>query len=113
MLDLHTYTFNTTLIAMSPEVKERIQNGHRNEEKWSRIHEVLKCEAGNPKNFATGLGFTLQDGLTYYQRHGKNRLCLPRVMEKEIFQNAHDKNTQRVPQDLRVDPGDPLLSPIG
>lgn len=45
---------------MSPETKERVQNGYRNEEKWSRIHEMLKCEAGNPKNFATGLGFTFK-----------------------------------------------------
>jgi hypothetical protein len=35
--------------------------------------------------------FTLKDGLIYYQQDGKDRLCMPQSMEKEMFHDVHDQ----------------------
>lgn len=77
VLDMQLEAFMATMVEITPETRERIKQSYKKEESWRRILEVLTREDIQPKNFASGLKFGLQDGLIYYQRQNQNRLCLP------------------------------------
>jgi RNase H-like domain found in reverse transcriptase/Integrase zinc binding domain len=92
VLDLPAFVYLTTTVEMTSETKSRIKKGYRTEQWWKRIYETLQNETASARNFPSGLGFVLKDDLIYYTRKGKDQLCMPQSMKKEIFKGAYDRN---------------------
>ena len=96
------YAYQNTIIAMSPEFRDQILDGYAKEPSWRDILTMLKEltsrvaneEASNgSKPVRTGIDFKVVDGLIYYTgTNGRDRLCIPKSLEGEIFRQAHDEN---------------------
>ena len=104
--------FHVTLVEMSQEFKERLVLEYSKDEQWNKVLEVLKkadndaipqgpvTETGelpqleeDPADRKIGLRFRVREGLIYYTNYddGRERLCIPNALEKEIFELAHDR----------------------
>ena len=114
-LDLDSaHAYNGVVAVMSQDFKSRVMKGYQDDKAWSSTIKMLKAltkrldqEALNdpiPKEPAskaekakarrkTGVEFILIEDLIYHYKDDITRLCIPKGIEKEIFQLAHDKNT--------------------
>ena len=112
--------FHVTLVEMSQDFKDRLGQEYTKDEQWNKVLEVVKkankeaeaslpvqgpaTKAGelpqlpvqtnlNRTNRKLGLRFKLRNRLLYYTNfnNGRERLCIPNSLEKEIFKLAHDR----------------------
>ncbi|TAQ86585.1 hypothetical protein B7494_g5085 [Chlorociboria aeruginascens] len=87
------YHYTAALIAMSPELKQKIAAGYAADPKWSKILEILQAEQkrANPST----LPFELHDQLIFrISPDGiPRRLCVPPNAITEILTEAHNQNS--------------------
>ena len=99
-------TYNCTLIEISQDFQSHLKEAYHQEEQWSRVIRLLqnkksettqnmKLNDGDTTSdiiMTPGINFQLRGGLLYYiEQSRKQRLCIPKLMEKEIFELAHDQ----------------------
>ena len=83
---------------MSDEFKDRLKATYAQNSRWARILALLapnptQEELSAPENSPPeGLRFRLKNDLIYFtsEMDGKDRLCIPKEMNKEVFELAHD-----------------------
>ena len=114
--------FNMTYTQMSPGYKENLIKAYADDKKWSKIFNILHEEkqrlrkqdadptadsnevvvdrgvdvqAGERDVTLPNIQFFLREDLIYYRDNldGRERLCVPKSMEQEIFDQAHDKRS--------------------
>ncbi|SLM33922.1 Ribonuclease H-like domain [Lasallia pustulata] len=92
----------TTSIAkqmtLSSSSTDKLVKAYNEDKQWSKIIGALRKHAESqkkekepepPKN----IQFRLIEGLVYYQElDGRRRLCIPKSLEKKVFELAHDDN---------------------
>ena len=109
-------SYHTILVELSPDFKQRLTAAYADDLHWSKIMDsVLKSQArravdassstvmvryrdgsdpldGDECNSPLGLRFFERHGLLYFRdfEDGRDRLCIPTTMEKEVFEHAHD-----------------------
>lgn len=83
--------YHMTLVEMSDDFKERLVDAYSKDPQWKKIQDLLKQpESELPQGFR----FRRHENLIYVssEHPGRQRLCIPESMQKEIFQLAHDGN---------------------
>ena len=105
-------SYHVTLVEMADEFKERLKEAYAQDPQWKKILNLLRLPHPEPEGRAcpgaeegnlhtsmeggkSGLRFKLREDLLYYTSHddGRERLCIPEAMDKEIFQLAHDRQS--------------------
>lgn len=107
------YAYQGTLVSMLAEFRQRLLDGYSKEKFWRGLLIMLsnldkrtpqEQESQDPhqeninnevvfKKFRIGIGFELRGGLVYYFGESNAlRLCIPRLVEEEIFRVVHDDN---------------------
>ena len=76
---------------MSPEFREKIKKGYSEDKRWKETIRQLRRLGGIG---ATGIPYLMDEELIYYidPVDSRHRLCIPKSLEKEIFQMAHDEH---------------------
>jgi len=116
---LEVGSYHTLLVELSPEFKQRLIAGYESDPHWRNILEmVLRSQErrriddgaalegqavvryqdgvdpmdGDEFNSPLGLRFFERHGLLYFRdfANGRDRLCIPTSMEREVFEIAHD-----------------------
>ena len=87
--------YHITLVEMSDDFKSRLRKAYKEDDQWKRILEMLSRNdtPGDPpaEIEKPGLRFKLRNDLIYYvSGDGRERLCIPQAMEKDVFHMAHD-----------------------
>lgn len=86
--------YHITLVEMSDDFKQRLRKAYDSDEQWKRILGILRkdfTEAASNEVEKPGIRFKLRNDLVYYvSGDGRERLCIPHSMEKEVFHMAHD-----------------------
>ena len=93
--------YHITLVEMSDDFKSRLRKAYKEDEQWRRILEMLSrndtpgdppAESDQPaESEKPGLRFKLRNDMVYYvSGDGRERLCIPQALEKEVFHMAHD-----------------------
>ena len=85
--------YHTTLVEMSEDFKTRIRTFYMKNARWKRIHDIVDGLDTSDKALSEGLQFIMRDRLIYYvgDDDGRERLCVPKEMCKEIFRLTHDE----------------------
>ena len=99
-------TYNCTLVEIAEEFQIQLKEAYHKDSQWERIMDMLTVkenepdiqeetqELGNEGNTTQilGINFQLCKGLLYHIGDtGKQRLCIPKELEKEIFKLSHDQ----------------------
>ena len=82
--------YHTTLVEMSDDFKKRLIDAYQKDPQWIKILDLLKSD-----ELPTGFRFRKHKDLVYIttlDHVGKQRLCIPHSMQREVFQMAHDQN---------------------
>ncbi|KAH3939700.1 hypothetical protein HBH98_182110 [Parastagonospora nodorum] len=98
----HTQVFNTALVSLTDDSKERLRTETRADWHFKKVIELLKREAPptdhtNPAQRVSetlrGIDFRLRDGLLYHIDHLNQSewLCVPKAMMKEVFKVTHHR----------------------
>lgn len=107
---LHGTVYHITLVKMSDDFKSRLVAEYKKDLQWNKILDVVQKSAREVAQETTaaeseetpdddfharrvGLRFKLRDGLIYYTNFddGRERLCIPNSLKKEIFELIHDR----------------------
>ncbi|KAH4258570.1 hypothetical protein HBI04_146040 [Parastagonospora nodorum] len=99
----YTQVFNTALVALTDDFKERLRTEIRADWHFKKVIELLQQDAPptddtdpaqRMSKTLRGIDFRLRDGLLYHinQIDQSERLCVPKAMMKEVFNVAHDQN---------------------
>ena len=86
-----TPVYHMTLVEMSDDFKTRLIKAYAEDSQWTKVLDLLKQpEAELPSGFR----FRKHEDLVYItsEHPGKQRLCIPESLQKEVFQLAHDGN---------------------
>ncbi|KAH6603966.1 hypothetical protein Trco_007412 [Trichoderma cornu-damae] len=90
--------FTTTVLSVDDSLRQKIQDGYKEDHHFNTIIDVLDKNAAKPTHESTGrrdrpirTPFVYQDGLIY-RRDMEDRkfLCIPRNCVKDVLQMAHD-----------------------
>ncbi len=90
-------TYHVTLVELADDFKKRLQDAYEQDTAWKRILDLTRPKQPDgdedPADKPPGLQFSYRNGLIYYTDDidGRERLCIPSALEKEIFELAHDK----------------------
>ena len=98
------FIFNMVLTEMSEDYRRRLGKAYTEDKKWSKIVAVLLEEKNKLEKDSEGvkgdvivpnIQFFLRDNLIYYKDEydDRERLCIPKSMEREVFDLAHDKRS--------------------
>ena len=89
---------------MSPAYKQQLRDAYQGDKKWKKVIKMLteererlreeRAEESQVLKEVTlkGINFSLNNDLIYYRdvNDDRERLCVPKTLEKAIFQQAHD-----------------------
>jgi integrase-like protein len=91
LLDEEVYTWNVSLMELSPEFREDIIRGYDKDSRWSLVIETLKKEEHSKDPIKAILPYLIREGLLYSKdTGGEERLCIPRSIVSQVFKMAHD-----------------------
>ena len=109
------FSFHVTLVKLSDDLKLELEKAYAEGPHWSENMRMATLEderrPTNPEagshldlnidgNYALplGLGFFKFDGLLCYadDKEGRERLCIPRTLEEEMFKMAHNGHHHQV-----------------
>lgn len=82
--------YHTTLVEMSDDFKQKLTEAYASDPQWSKILDLLK-----QPELPAGIQFRKHNDLIYkvaLDQEGKQRLCVPESLAKEVFKIAHDGN---------------------
>ncbi|SLM33512.1 reverse partial [Lasallia pustulata] len=92
------FAFYVSLVELTESYRAKLVKAYNEDKQWSKIIGALRKHAESqkkekepepPKN----IQFRLIEGLVYYQElNGRRRLCIPKSLEKKVFELAHDDN---------------------
>ncbi|SLM34971.1 transposon tf2-1 polyprotein [Lasallia pustulata] len=92
------FAFHVSLVELTESYRAKLVKAYNEDKQWSKIIGALRKHAESqkkekepepPKN----IQFRLIEGLVYYQElDGRRRLCIPKSLEKKVFELAHDDN---------------------
>lgn len=89
------YAYSKILIEMFKKFRTRIIDEYFKKENWTHVRDMLNKLEKNQKHENSKenieVNFQLRNELIYHIKN-KNRLCISKTCEKDIFQQAHDKN---------------------
>ncbi len=73
---------------------EEQQGSDQEEATQEKEQDSDQDEEVEPGRSLAGLRFTLRDCLIYFVdfEHGREKLCVPKALEKEVFQSCHDSH---------------------
>lgn len=80
-----------TLVEMDDDFKKRLIDSYSKDPQWRKILDLLKPD----KELPAGFRFRKHNDLIYnttLDHEGKQRLCIPESMQREVFQLAHNGN---------------------
>ena len=81
--------FNVTLVEMGDEPKDRLKQAYMTDKRWSKIWEEIKRKDSTPT--AAFPDFCMHNDLIYLIDHDKReRLVVPKTLEKEVFELSHN-----------------------
>ena len=87
--------YHTTLVEMNDDFKKRLIAAYAQDSQWNKILDILKDKDGDQPEMPAGFRFRRHNDLIYsttLDHVGKQRLCIPEAMQREVFELAHDKN---------------------
>lgn len=88
---LSVRAFPVSLVEMSPEFRQRLIKGLVEEPRWAKVMSAVEKNETLGSN-AAKLPYRIIDKILYFDDDEKGlRLCVPSVLEKEVFQLAHDE----------------------
>lgn len=93
-MDPSAVAYHITLAEMSDAFKQRLVQAYQDDELWKKILDMLRQDTpSDDEGRKLGLRFKQRDGLIYYTNFddGRERLCIPNSLEKQIFELAHDR----------------------
>ena len=99
ILDLNRpIIYYTTFIDIIDNFKLRLRQAYKANEYWKKIRDILKPSADNTNEILRtkeytqpGLPFVMRDDLLYYiNGEGIYRLCMPSLIEKELFEQVYN-----------------------
>lgn len=90
-----TPIYHMTLVQMSDDFKKRLVEAYTKDPHWNKILDLLKPSKDGGTDLPEGLRFRKHNELIYsitLDHAGRQRLCIPESMQREVFELAHDKN---------------------
>jgi hypothetical protein len=81
------------MIEMSSEFRDKIRKAYTEDKKWKEIIKQLR-RSGGSQGGASPYPYFMDGDLVYYLDpvDMRRRLCVPKALEKEIFEMAHDEH---------------------
>ena len=82
---------------LSDDFKTQLKEAYKSDEQWTRIIQMFNTLSQTDQNQEYSsevprIDFQMENELIYYEGpSGKQRLCIPRTIEQEIFKLAHDQ----------------------
>jgi len=94
-LDDVAHVFHALIVEMDDDFKARLKQAYQDDTLWQRVLAVIsgkRHDDEDPTRPMRGLRFLLKDNLIYYweRQDGSERLCIPKALMHEIFEQAHD-----------------------
>ena len=89
-----TEAFKAIVVELSDEFKTKLKKSYNEDKTWDKVFKALENMPKEEEDVPTGVGFMLRNNLIYHvDEEGKERLCIPKGMEQEIFESAHDEHS--------------------
>ena len=93
-------TYNCTLVELADDFKARLKEAYKKDEQWNRVLGILGVREDTQDTDresepqVPGIDFRIESDLIYHVGpSGKQRLCIPKDLEQEIFALAHDERS--------------------
>jgi hypothetical protein len=92
-IDDEVHTYHTTVIEMSSEFRNKIKRAYLEDKRWKEIIQQLRRSGGKSAGVSP-YPYFLDGDLVYYLDpvDTRRRLCIPKALEKEVFEMAHDQH---------------------
>lgn len=82
----HIEVCHSTLVELSADTKARVKEAYHSDKSWKKIYDMVL------HNTPPRIRFKCQNELLYFIKAGKERLCVPSALGKEVFQLTHDEH---------------------
>ena len=86
------YAFHVALVELSDAFKDELRTEYEKDNHWRKVLNLLEDYPDGHK--LPGIKFHRTNDLIYYadEEDGRDRLCIPNSLEKQIFEMAHDNH---------------------
>ena len=92
--------YNCTLIKLADNFKAQLKEAYKKDKQWNRVLEILEISEDiqntdyNSEHQVPEINFCIKGDLIYHvSLSEKQRLCILKDLEQEIFELAHNKHS--------------------